>query len=37
MRQVVGWRDVLGACDGNAIKFGYDDHCTTINVIKITE
>ena len=32
MRQVVGWGDVLGVWDGNAIKFGCDDHCTTINV-----
>ena len=23
--------------DGNAIKFGCDDYCTTINVIKFTE
>ena len=25
--------DALGVWDGNAIKFGCDDHCTTINVI----
>ena len=30
-----GWGDVLGVWDGNAIKFGCDDHCTTINVIKL--
>ena len=23
--------------EGNAIKFGYDDHCTNINVIKFIE
>ena len=28
---------VLGVWDGNTIKFGYDDHCTTINVIKFIE
>ena len=27
-----GW---AGVWDGNAIKSGCDDHCTTINVIKI--
>ena len=26
--------DVLGVWDGNAIKFGSDDHCLTINAIK---
>ena len=26
-------RDDLGVWDGNAIKLGCDDHCTTINVI----
>ena len=26
--------DGLGVWDGNAIKLGCDDHCTTINVIK---
>ena len=31
------WRDGLGVWDGNAIKLGCDDHCTTINVIKFTE
>ena len=29
---VVG--EALGVCDGNAVKFGCDDHCTSINVIK---
>ena len=32
-----GWWDGLGICDGNAIKSGYDDHCTTVNVIKFIE
>ena len=34
-----GWGvgDALGVWDGNAIKFGFDDHCTTINVIKFIE
>ena len=35
MRQVGGWGDILRVWDGNAIKFGYDDCCTTINVIKL--
>ena len=30
MRQVVGWGDALGVGDGNAIKYGCDDHCNTI-------
>ena len=29
--------DTLGVWDRNAIKFGCDDCCTTINVIKFTE
>ena len=29
-----GCGDALGVQDGNAIKFGCDDHCTTINVKK---
>ena len=37
MRQVVGWGDVLRIWDRNAIKFGCDDHCMTVNVIKFTE
>ena len=37
MRQVGGWRDALVVWDGNAIKFGCDDHCTTINVIKFIQ
>ena len=32
-----GWRDGLGVWDGNAVKLGCDDHCTTINVIKHIE
>ena len=28
-----GWGGVPGVWDGNAIKLGCDDHCTTINVI----
>ena len=30
-----GWG--AGGWDGNAIKSGHDDHCTTINVIKFIE
>ena len=30
---VYEWGDVLGLWDGNSIKLGHDDHCTTINVI----
>ena len=39
MRQVEGWWDAhrLRVWDGNAIKFGCDDCCTTINVLKFTE
>ena len=29
--------DALRVWDGNAIKFDYDDCCTTINVIKFIE
>jgi len=37
-RRQVGERgDALGVWDGNAIKSGYDAHCTTINVIKFIE
>ena len=32
-----GWGDALGVWDGNAIKLGHDDHCTTITVIKFIE
>ena len=32
MRQVGEWEDALGFWVGNAIKFGCDDCCTTINV-----
>ena len=31
------WGDALGVWDGKAIKFGCDNHCTTINVIKFIE
>ena len=34
MRQVGGWGDALGVWVGNVVKFGWDDHCTTINVIE---
>ena len=37
MRQVGRWGDVLGVWDGNAMKFGCDDCCTTINVMKFIE
>ena len=37
MRQLGGCADTLRVWDGNAIKFGCDDHCTTINVIKFIE
>ena len=33
MVQFGGWGNALGLWDGNAIKLGCDDHCTTINVI----
>ena len=29
-----GWGDALSVQDGNAIKLGCDDCCTTIKVIK---
>ena len=32
-----GLEDGLGVWDGNAVKLDYDDHCTTINVIKFIE
>ena len=32
-----GVGDGLGVWDGNAIKLGCDDHCTTVNVIKFIE
>ena len=32
-----GWQEALRVWDGNAIKFGCDDCCTTINVINFTE
>ena len=34
MRQECTREDALGVWDGNAIKLGCDDHCTTINVMK---
>ena len=34
MRQDGGWENALRVWDGNAIKFGYDDCCKPINVIK---
>ena len=37
MRQVGRWGDALRVWDGNAIKFGCDNHCTTTNVIKDIE
>ena len=33
-RQIVG-EGRLGVCDGNAVKLGYDDCCTTINIINL--
>ena len=35
IRQVGG--DTLGTWNVNAIKLGYDDHCTTVSVIKFIE
>ena len=35
MRQFGGWGDALRVWDGHAIKFGCDDYCTAINVIKL--
>ena len=35
MKQVGGLGDALGIWDGNAIKMGCGDHCTTINVINL--
>ena len=37
MRQVGAWGNALGVWDGNAVKLGCDDHCTTTNVIKFME
>ena len=34
MRQVGEWGDALRVWDRDAIKFGWDDCCTTMNVIK---
>ena len=32
-----GGRDGLEVWDGNVVKLGCDDGCTTINIIKFTE
>ena len=32
-----GWGVALVVWDGNAIKLGCDDHCTTINELKFIE
>ena len=32
-----GWKDALRVWDGNAIKFGCDECCKTINIIKCIE
>ena len=37
MRQFGHWRDAVRVWDGNAMKFGCDDCCTTTNVIKFIE
>ena len=37
MRQVGAWGNALKVWDGNAITFGCDDGCMTINVIKFIE
>ena len=37
MRQVEGVEDALGVWEGNAIKLGCGDRCTTINVITFIE
>ena len=34
---VVVGRDGLGVWDGNVVKLGCDDGCTTVNIIKFTE
>ena len=34
MRQVAGWRDAVRVWEGHAVKFGCNDCCTPINVIK---
>ena len=30
---VAGWGEKLGVWDGNVVKLGFDDHCTTIKVV----
>ena len=37
MRQAGEWEDALRVWGGNAIKFGCDDCCTTLNTIKFIE
>ena len=32
-----GWGDGLRVYEGNAVKLGCDDHCTTTNVVKFIE
>ena len=32
----MGWGNGLEVGNGDAVKLGCDDHCTTINVIKFT-
>ena len=37
--KATGWRearDGLGVWEGNAVKLGCDDGCTTVNIIKFT-
>lgn len=34
---VGGWGDILRVWNGNVIKFGYDECCTTIKAIKFIE
>ena len=36
-RDRFGWRDGLGIWDGNVLKLGCNDVCTTINIIKSIE
>ena len=37
MRRGAGGWNALRVWDGNAVKFGCDDRCTTINAIKFIE
>ena len=34
MRQIGRWGDAPRVWDGNTVKFGCDDCCTPVNVIK---